>query len=253
MSSSTHPIILYDFDVEDAFSSTNIPNYTLASPNYSPDSPGNTFSDPAKKLTQNILAALAISPFHDDPYIKVMQAYNAELPIQAPIAPPQYPVLSPQFDSQDFFLPKEILPPWKRARFLSHSFANLAAPPQIFKIGESSHKTPLERHEEQIETILNHLDELPLECNEKMKDKIRGLGNGRVIIKRDFDKLETKLEEPRTQIFGLQKKQMGHDDEVVLARVRISTLEMIIEDIQVHYRSDTRSLLEAICDLKNNK
>ncbi|GKE62694.1 hypothetical protein Tco_1513061, partial [Tanacetum coccineum] len=39
-------------------------------------------------------ASLAISPFHDDPYMKVMQAYNAtsnELPIQppqAPIAPP---------------------------------------------------------------------------------------------------------------------------------------------------------------------
>nr|GFA52168.1 hypothetical protein [Tanacetum cinerariifolium] len=164
--------------------------------------------------------------------IKSTKIQEDPLKDQAPIAPPQSPVLSPQLDSQDFFLPKEILPPWKRARFLSHSFADLAAPPQIFKIGESSHKTPLERHEEQIETILNHLDELPLECNEKMKDKIRGLGNGRVIIQRDFDKLETELEEARTQIFRLQKKQMGHDDEVVLARVRISTLEIIIEDIQ---------------------
>nr|GEW15349.1 putative reverse transcriptase domain-containing protein [Tanacetum cinerariifolium] len=46
---------------------------------------------------------------------------------------------------------------------------------------------------------------------------------------------------------------MGHDDEVVLTRVRISTLEMIIEDIQVCHRSDIRSLLEAICVLKNSK
>nr|GFB44696.1 reverse transcriptase domain-containing protein [Tanacetum cinerariifolium] len=46
---------------------------------------------------------------------------------------------------------------------------------------------------------------------------------------------------------------MGHDDEVDLARVRISALEMIIEDIQVHHRSDIRSLLDAICNLKNNK
>nr|GEV57224.1 putative reverse transcriptase domain-containing protein [Tanacetum cinerariifolium] len=45
----------------------------------------------------------------------------------------------------------------------------------------------------------------------------------------------TELEEARTQIAGLQKKQMGHHDEVVLARVRISTLEMIIEDIQVRH------------------
>nr|GFA68216.1 hypothetical protein [Tanacetum cinerariifolium] len=88
--------------------------------------------------------ALAISPFHDDPYMKVMQAYNVELPIQAHIAPPPSPVSSPQFDSQDFFLPKEILPPRKRAYFLSHSSADLAAPPHIFETRESSHKTPLE-------------------------------------------------------------------------------------------------------------
>nr|GEX98746.1 hypothetical protein [Tanacetum cinerariifolium] len=77
-----------------------------------------------------------------------MQAYNAELPIQAPTAPPPSLVLSPQFDSRYFFLLKEILPPQKRARFLSHSSADLAAPPHIFETEESSHKTPLERHEE---------------------------------------------------------------------------------------------------------
>nr|GFC35232.1 hypothetical protein [Tanacetum cinerariifolium] len=113
MSSSAHPIILYDSDVVDAFSSTNILNYTPASPNYSSASPGNTFSDPLENLTQNLLVALAISPFHDDPYMKVMQAYNVELPIQAPIAPHPSLVLSPKFDSRDFFLPKEILPPQK--------------------------------------------------------------------------------------------------------------------------------------------
>ncbi|GJS24706.1 reverse transcriptase domain-containing protein [Tanacetum coccineum] len=111
------------------------------------------------------------------------------------------------FDPQDFFLPEEILPPQKRARFLSSS-SDFSTPPQVFEIGESSHKTHLERHEEQIETILNHLDELPLERIEHMEDKIEGLGNGR-------------------------REQIRHDDEIVLARVRISTLEMIIEDIQV--------------------
>nr|GEW87158.1 hypothetical protein [Tanacetum cinerariifolium] len=235
MSSSTHPIVLYDSDVEDAFSLTNIPNYTSASPNYSPPSPGNTFFDPSGNLTQNLLATRAISPFHDDLYMKVMQAYNAELPIQAPIAPPPSPVLSPQFDSRDFFLPKEMLPYQKRACFLSHSSADLATPPHIFKTEEISHKTPLERHEERIETSLNHLDKLPFEHIKEMEDKIRGLGNGRVIIQRDFDRLETKLEEARTQIVRLQKKQIGHDDEIVLARVRISTLEMIIVDIQGCY------------------
>ncbi|GJR19300.1 hypothetical protein Tco_0967827 [Tanacetum coccineum] len=169
MSTSTHPIIvLSDSYIEDAFSSTNTPDYTPASSNYFPASPGNTFSDPLEDLSKDLLASLTISPFHDDPYMKFMQAYNAtnnESPIpllRAPIAPPTIlppsPVLtlSPMFDPRDFFLPKEILPSRKRAH------------------------------------------ELPLERIEHMEDKIEGLGNGRVIIQRDFDQLETELQEAHT-------------------------------------------------------
>ncbi|GKD05207.1 hypothetical protein Tco_1180181 [Tanacetum coccineum] len=65
-----------------------------------------------------------------------------------------------------------------------------------------------------------------------MEDKIEGLGNGRVIIQRDFDQLETELQESRTQISGFQREQIRHDDEIVLARVKTSTLEILIKDIQ---------------------
>ncbi|GJY60613.1 reverse transcriptase domain-containing protein [Tanacetum coccineum] len=91
--------------------------------------------------------------------------------------------LSPMFDSRDFFLPEEILPPKKRAHFLSSS-SNFSTPPQVFEIGESSHKTSLECHEEQIETILNHLDELPLE---RIEDKIEGLGIMDMINDQDIE------------------------------------------------------------------
>ncbi|GJW07025.1 hypothetical protein Tco_1569448, partial [Tanacetum coccineum] len=89
---------------------------------YSPASLRNTSSDPSEDLSKDLLASLTISPFYDDPYMKVMQAYNATndespLPLpQAPIAPPivlppsQVLPLSPMFDPRDFFLPKEILP-----------------------------------------------------------------------------------------------------------------------------------------------
>ncbi|GKC64159.1 reverse transcriptase domain-containing protein [Tanacetum coccineum] len=100
-------------------------------------------------------------------------------------------------------------------------------------MGDSSHMTRLERHKEPIETILNHLDELPLERIEHMKYKIKGLGNGRVIIQRDFDQLETELQEARTQISEFQKEQIRHDDEIVLARIRTSNLEIPIKDIQL--------------------
>nr|GEX15324.1 hypothetical protein [Tanacetum cinerariifolium] len=130
MSSSTHPIILYDSDVEDAFSLTSIPNYTLSSPKLFHSFTRKHFFDTSEDPSKDQLVPIAVSPFHDDPYMKVI--------------------------------------------------------------------------------------------------------------------LEIELEEARTQIAGLQKKQIGHDDEVFLARVRISTLEIIIKDIQVRHRSDIRSLLDAI-------
>ncbi|GJR89824.1 hypothetical protein Tco_0213835 [Tanacetum coccineum] len=69
-------------------------HYTSASLDYFPASPGNTSPNPSDDLSKYLFASLAISPFHDDPYMKVMQAYDAtndESPIllpQAPIAPP---------------------------------------------------------------------------------------------------------------------------------------------------------------------
>nr|GEW37494.1 hypothetical protein [Tanacetum cinerariifolium] len=153
-----------------------------ASPDYFPASPENTYPDPSNDLTKDLLASLAFLPFHDDPYMKVMQAYdvtNNKLPI-----PPQAHI----------------------------------APPTIFPPSPISRKTCLECHEEQIEEILNHLDELSLDRIEHMEDKIEGLGNSRVIIQQDFDKMETELQKACAQISGFQRKQMGHNDEIVLSQ-----------------------------------
>ncbi|GJT94055.1 hypothetical protein Tco_1082900 [Tanacetum coccineum] len=198
-----YPIIVPSyFDIEDAFSSTNTPDYTPASPDYSPASPGNTSSNPSKDLSKDLLASLALSPFYDDPYMKVMQAYNAtnnESPIPLPRAP-----IAPST-----ILPLSSVLKTTTPMFLSHV--------------RVSHKTRLERHEEQIETIPN------------------------------FDQLEIKLQEACTQISGFQREQVRYYDEIVLAHVRISTLEMIIEDIQVRHRSYMQSLLDTIHELKNHK
>ncbi|GJS91781.1 hypothetical protein Tco_0774417 [Tanacetum coccineum] len=137
MSSSTHPIIiLSDSNVEDAFSSTNTPDYTPDSPDYSPASPRNTSSDSSEDLSKDLLASLTILPFYDDPYMKVMQAYNGTSN-ESPIPPPRA-----------LIAPPTVLPP-----------------------------------------------------------------------------------SPREQI--------RHDDEIVLARVLDSTLEMLIEDIQIRHRLDS--------------
>ncbi|GJU80053.1 hypothetical protein Tco_1282418 [Tanacetum coccineum] len=113
---SPHPIIiLSDSDIEDAFSSTHSPDYTPASPNYFPASPGNTSPNFLDDLTKDLLASLALSPFYDDPYMKVVQAYDAtdnELPIppQALIAPSTIlppSLVSPMFNFLTFLSSRE--------------------------------------------------------------------------------------------------------------------------------------------------
>nr|GEU56463.1 reverse transcriptase domain-containing protein [Tanacetum cinerariifolium] len=182
------PTIAYNDDLTSKFDFSPEPT---VSPQHIDEFDETSLSEYDEDLSKYLLASLAISPFHDDPYMKVMQAYNATSN-ESPIPPPQALIAPPTV------LPLSL----KRARFLP-SPSNSALP-QVFEIGESFHKTSLERHEEQIMTILNHLDELPLERIDQVEEKIEGLGNGR----------------------------MRHNDVIVLARVKISTLEMINEDIQ---------------------
>nr|GFA44121.1 hypothetical protein [Tanacetum cinerariifolium] len=100
-----------------------------------------------------------------------MHAYYAkESPIQSLVIVPLSPMLSLMLNPQEFFLPEELLPPKKRGR--DQSSSSTSALPQEFEIGESSHKTSLERHKEQIKEILNHLDELSLDRIEKIEDNI---------------------------------------------------------------------------------
>ncbi|GJZ90727.1 hypothetical protein Tco_0662654 [Tanacetum coccineum] len=209
MSSPNHPTS----NIEDAFSS-NFPDYILASPDYSPASPGNTYTSSSNNSFGLVpIASPTLSLFHDDPYMKVMQAYYAK---ESPIPPPT------------------IVPP-------------------SLMLSSISRKTSLERHEEQIKEILNHLDELSLDHIEHIEDKIEGIGKGQVIIQQDFDNLEAELQKAHAQIAKLQRKQMGNNSKIALARFRIANLEQIIEDIQVCHQADKESLLDAIYEHKNSQ
>ncbi|GJT87820.1 hypothetical protein Tco_1069537 [Tanacetum coccineum] len=160
--------------------------------------------------------------------MKVIQAkLDAKNPIFPPptIVPPS-PMLSPMFKPQEFFLPEELLPLKKRGH--DRSSSSTSALPQAFEIGEISYEQHIE-------------------------DKIEGLGNGRVIIQQDLDNLEAELLESHTQIGRLQRKQMGNNSKIALARFRIANLEQIIKDIQARHQADKESLLNVIYELKNSQ
>ncbi|GKA07062.1 putative reverse transcriptase domain-containing protein [Tanacetum coccineum] len=116
---------------------------------------------------------------------------------QAPIAPPS--VLPPSsvlplFDPQDFFLPEEILPPQKRARFSYH-------PPLLISLPTS--------------------DELPLERIEHMEDKIKGLGNGRMAPKR------TSTSAAPTMTQGRHQKLVA-DSVAAALEAQAATMELAV-------------------------
>nr|GEV28602.1 hypothetical protein [Tanacetum cinerariifolium] len=192
MSSPNHPTT----DVNDAFSS-NFPNYTMASPNYFPASPGNISPNPPDNLSKYLFASLAILPFHD------MKAYNTiankpPIPPQDPITPPT--ILTPSlvlrpsllFNPRYFFVPEELLPPKKQIHTPSSSSTTLSnssqkqacilvppssstytsTPPQIYELEKSSIKMRIKHHEEKIESILNYLEELSFHRIEKIEERL---------------------------------------------------------------------------------
>nr|GEV59348.1 hypothetical protein [Tanacetum cinerariifolium] len=124
MSSPNHPT----FDIKDAFSS---PKYTPASPDYSLASSKNT---PSKSLNNSYglvpIASPTLSLFHDDPYMKVMHAYDAIIPPQVPISPPIIVppslMLSPIFDPQYLFVLEELLSPNEQIHPPSYSLTTLS-------------------------------------------------------------------------------------------------------------------------------
>ncbi|GJU23161.1 putative reverse transcriptase domain-containing protein [Tanacetum coccineum] len=129
MSSPDHPTS----NMEDAFSS-NFPNYLSASPDYISTSPGKTYSSSSNSIGIVPLASPTFSLFHDDPYMKVLQAfYTKKSPIQPPI------IISPSSipNPQEFFPPKEFLSPKTQCR----SSSSTSSLPQVFEIGERSRKT----------------------------------------------------------------------------------------------------------------
>nr|GEW05201.1 hypothetical protein [Tanacetum cinerariifolium] len=176
MSSSNHPTS----NIENAFS-LNLLDFILASPNYVPTPPRKTYSSSSNSFGEVPIASPSLLLFHNDPYMKILQAFYAK---ESPVSPPNPitpPVIltpslvlpsSPLFDPRHFFVPEELLLPKKQIHPPSSSSTTLSnssqkqsyilvppsfsictpTPPQIYELGKSSIKTRVKHHEEQVET-----------------------------------------------------------------------------------------------------
>ncbi|GJW39498.1 hypothetical protein Tco_0065343 [Tanacetum coccineum] len=154
-------------DIEDAFSSMNILNYTSVSSDYFPASLGSSSFNSSENL--NIIPSV-ISPFYNNPYLKNVQAFYAkELLISSldPITPPA------------ILTPSPVLPP------------SLLFDPRYFF-----------RHEEQVEDILNYLDELSFHRIEKIEE---GRINGNE-LKTELKEIRTQIIKLQKKRLGQKDK-----------------------------------------------
>nr|GEV95823.1 hypothetical protein [Tanacetum cinerariifolium] len=243
MSSPNHPTS----NIKDAFS-LNFLDFISTSPDYVPTSLGETYSSSSNSFGVVPIASPSLLLFHNDPYMKVLQAFYAKespIPPPNPITPPLIltPSLvmppSPLFDPRYFFVPEELLPPKKQIHPPSSSSTTLSnssqkqasilvppsfstytpTPPRIYELEKSSIKMRVKHHEEQVESILSYLEELTFHRIKKMEER---LVNGWIIIPRDFDEVKIKLKEARTQTRELQNIRMGLRDKIAFIHIRIS-------------------------------
>ncbi|GJY04081.1 hypothetical protein Tco_0370021 [Tanacetum coccineum] len=246
-------------DIEDAFSSINILNYTSVSSDYFPASAGSRSFNSSENSKDNMIPPV-FSSFYNNPCLKDVQAFYAkESPISSPdpITPPAIltpsPVLPPSllFDPRYFFVPEELLPPKKQIRSpssssttLFNSFRNQTCnlvspsssvytptPPQIFEIGKCSDKMYLKHHEKQVKDILNYLDELYLHRIERMEE---GRING--------NELKTELKEIRTQIIKLQKKRTSTSETPAIT---LDAIRQLTADFTAALEAQTAAMASA--------
>nr|GEW57169.1 reverse transcriptase domain-containing protein [Tanacetum cinerariifolium] len=101
-------------NIKDAFS-----KYVLVVLDYSPASPGKTYSSTSNNLTDVIPPTSSnFSLFHDDPYIIIMNAYATFTPSPISIPPP---IIKPPSESLEFFLMKELLSSTSEASTMSQA------------------------------------------------------------------------------------------------------------------------------------
>ncbi|GJS47054.1 hypothetical protein Tco_0597175 [Tanacetum coccineum] len=81
--------------------------------------------------------------------------------------------------------------------------------PQALEIGETSQKSAIKRHEEQIQ----------------------------------------ELQQAHTQITKLRRKQIGSNHKISLARYRIAELVEVINDMETRHQEDIEKLMNSIIEL----
>nr|GEX63634.1 reverse transcriptase domain-containing protein [Tanacetum cinerariifolium] len=117
-------------------------------------------------------------------------------------------------------------------------------------MGESSHDSTLKQHRKQIEEILNHLDELPLDRIERIEDDVEGLDpNSSTNRSGRFSELYLQtLHQPRKITRQLEKNQMPpkkSSTSKASTMSQVAIIKLFADSIDAALETQTATMAEA--------
>ncbi|GJV20008.1 hypothetical protein Tco_1369028 [Tanacetum coccineum] len=189
-------------DIEDAFSSMNILNYTSVSSDYFPASSGSNSFNSSENSDEFVPPSSSSTTLSNPSRNQTCDLVSPSSSVYTPTAP-------------------QIL--------------------EIGKSSIKMHLKHHEEQIEDILNYLDELSFHRIEKMEEGRINGNELKD-RMIIQRNSDKLKIELEKVHTQIIKLQKKQLGQKDKIAFAHYRISDLEQIIEKIQARHQTNQEDL-----------
>ncbi|GJV61254.1 reverse transcriptase domain-containing protein [Tanacetum coccineum] len=200
------------------------------------------FSDMSRLSEKNLLSAsnsfgivpLASSTLSlDNPYQEIIEAFYNEN---------QHPNIIPP-KTQEFFLPEGLLSPMQ-------VIFHLPIPTSSLRLVKSSGNQLSNVMEEANSGYQCYLDDIPPGHFERMKTASKVSEKGTIIIQRDFDALAAELQQAHTQITKLQRKQIGSNHKISLARYRIAELAEVINDMETRHQEDIENLMNSIIEIR---
>ncbi|GJX17594.1 hypothetical protein Tco_0218426 [Tanacetum coccineum] len=146
----------------------------------------------------------------DRPISNLEDDFSSNFPNYLPPISPDYVLASPgKTYSKGLLSPMQLSP-------------STPSQPQALEIGETSWKSVIKRHEEQIQGIQCYLEEIPPERFEQIENGIEGLGKGTIIIQHNFDALAVELQ--------------------------IAELAEVINDMETRHQEDIERLMNSIIE-----
>lgn len=218
-------------------------------------------SDEAYMESQQFLPADDLSPIHHHTLPPLapdhlFDLFNQTYPY---IFHPREPIPEEDIPSSSRLRISEPTPPLSPSLPYPPGFT---PPAHIHETGESAKVIPtplpstvvtrLERHEDQIDTLIQMIDFSSFDPSAPIDDTLHSLISNRTELQRGLTQLQSDVLETRSFAISLRREGQNSTWEAHLASRRANTLENLIGDIRAQHYTEMQSLRDQISELRRH-